>query len=375
MHLQTRNVNTGFRDVITAITEHAEKRPSRNGNTLTINEPVTITYSRPKERVLFNKARDANPFFHVYEAMWMLAGRRDLAPLLYFVKDFGKYSDDGKTLNGAYGYRWRHIGNWANKDLDQLDYLVEHIRQNPDSRRAVLTMWNIDDDLKKIDGRPSRYGFSRDVCCNLCVMFSIRDKDWINREVEHKTAMPCRGTKQILDMTVVNRSNDAIWGTLGANYVHFTFLQEYMAARIGVEVGVYNHFTNNLHAYENNWKPDEWLKNSHVQDYGFHIGAGSNPHYEFPASSNLFIPLVTVQQAFEEEVKQFTEQAWQPGLQLHWREPFFREVAVPMMLAYAEYKRNRLDAAINLASEIKADDWRFACVQWLQVRKERRDAK
>jgi hypothetical protein len=35
-------------------------------------------------------------------------------------------------------------------------------------------------------------------------------------------------------MTVTNRSNDLCWGMLGANYVHFTILQEYLAARLGV---------------------------------------------------------------------------------------------------------------------------------------------
>ena len=40
-----------------------------------------------------------------------------------------------------------------------------------------------------------------------------------------------------LQMTVHCRSNDIIWGTYGANAVHFSILQEYVAARIGVDLG------------------------------------------------------------------------------------------------------------------------------------------
>jgi hypothetical protein len=75
--------------------------PNGSGHRLMIDEPVMLHYERPTERVLFNKARDANPFFHLYEALWMLAGRNDVAPLAYYVKDMARFSDDGKTFNGA----------------------------------------------------------------------------------------------------------------------------------------------------------------------------------------------------------------------------------------------------------------------------------
>jgi len=80
---------------------------SRNGLTREALEPVTTVYSKPWQRVLFNEDRDANPFFHLYEAIWMLGGCEDLRKLTHFNSGMANFSDDGLTLNGAYGYRWR----------------------------------------------------------------------------------------------------------------------------------------------------------------------------------------------------------------------------------------------------------------------------
>jgi thymidylate synthase len=233
---------------------------------------------------------------HLYEALWMLSGRNDVAPLTYYAKQFAEYSDDGKTFNGAYGYRWRQATGSVVEDYDrtiakeygdgevptiiieqhdQLKILIEHLKKKPDSRRAVLQMWNCEDDLLKIDS-------SKDVCCNTNVYFLISSSS---------------GGVKFLDMTVCNRSNDLIWGVLGANVVHFSFLQEYMAACIGVEVGVYNQFTNNLHVYtENNsgFHPDKWLAEK-FEDYTTQ-GWEGNYHY---------VPLVRDPVMFDREVVEF----------------------------------------------------------------------
>ena len=51
-------------------------------------------------------------------------------------------------------------------------------------------------------------------------------------------------------MSIVNRSNDMIWGAYGANAVHMSMLLEYMAAMTGFQVGIYYQISNNLHAYK-----------------------------------------------------------------------------------------------------------------------------
>lgn len=397
MHLKTRNVNTAFKELVTSLQDVSKfgawsscngipivRQSSRNGNVFRVDEPVTITYTHPRERVLFNAARDANPFFHLYEALWMISGRNDVAPLAYYAKQMSEYSDDGKTLNGAYGYRWRHSRpNESNNhlstkpadstwwDTDQLNILVAHLKAQPDSRRAVLQMWNVEDDLLKIgvketttDANETWRTFnppSKDVCCNLSVMFSIREvaavkvhNSWAEEGDHARVLLPA--TLRYLDTTVTNRSNDMIWGLLGANYVHFTFLQEYMAARLGVEVGLYHHFTNNLHVYDWNWKPEEWLRDTQV--YGYETGYKS-------------IPLIRDPAVFERELPEFVEHWSNPGEVDNpfrtWEEPFLETVAAPLLAAFMTYKRRGATTSMWV-ERIAADDWRVAARGWIERR-------
>lgn len=419
MHLKTRNVNTAFRELVSIFNDpengpegcSVRKLPSRNGPVLKIDEPVTVTYERPTERVLFNGARDANPFFHLYEALWMLAGRRDVAPLAYYNSAIASIaSDDGVTFNGAYGYRWRAaagkpslytdggdpkrpnaLRGYVRPGVDQLRVLVEHLKVEPESRRAVLQMWNIEDDLLKIgvkcddcdgtgfhrypdfpNGKPNYSdsaaclgcrgqgrigGGSKDVCCNLSVMFSLRG----DRNPEYKDGEPLPS----LDMTVTNRSNDLVWGLLGANYVHFTILQEYLAANLGAAVGRYHHFTNNLHAYESNWKPVEWLGVDPYDDGGYE---GESDAYPILKT----VPLVKDPPVFEREVIAFVERHSKDAFGTDYQEPFLQTVAQPMSMAFHYYKRDQLEEALTVAESIKAEDWKVAAKGWLTRRVERR---
>ena len=426
MHLKFRNVNEAFVGIVRGMTEGSiptVRTTSRNGAVIQCVEPMTFTYSHPRERVLFNAVRDANPFMHLYETLWMLAGRNDVAPVAYYASNMRQFSDDGKTLNGAYGYRWRcaqgRLNLWLSKGnvgpirgynrpgVDQLNLLVSHLRSNPDSRRAVLTMWNVEDDLLRIGSQcscgvraqmtvdcPVCKGIgitpaSKDVCCNLNVMFSLRKQRQEDYDdFEHWIHSP----SYALDMTVTNRSNDLVWGMLGANYVHMTFLQEYMAARLGAEVGLYHHVTNNLHAYcdRADWKPAEWLDweddaDRRVYDYCERDEAGLPDYVPFHT-----VPLV--QGAghdadwFDQQVQLFCE-TW-PGAdsdipkEAHWSEPFLETVAKPMMRAFRIYKMSRDPAnaavrhafmreAIEACRHVAATDWRLAATDWLTRRKDK----
>lgn len=421
MHLTTRNVNSAFQSLVrlfasgdngdhdTAPTVRIVEKPSRNGPVLMIEEPVIVTYTHPTERVLFNMARDANPFFHLYESLWMLAGQNDAAPLAYYAKNIINYSDDwseddgdgkpGGRMNGAYGYRWRKAKGPLVADLknrvfkrdgvDQLNLLVEHLRVDPNSRRAVLQMWNVEDDLLKIGGActcgadrtgpsaeahdekcPAGRPVSKDVCCNLSVMFSLRgvhpQESYKTVEAGQPELRAYRANEQVLDMTVTNRSNDLIWGMLGANVVHFSFLQEYLAARLGVGVGVYNQMSNNLHVYLNNFKPTEWLVVQESMVGGpvyLPLRNGVGPH---------LIPLVTDPAQFEEELPHLVNYFGNPDRMFDdvvptcW-EPFLRDVAIPMLQAFRRYKL-RSAGMLQWANQVKADDWRAAAVAWLERR-------
>jgi hypothetical protein len=320
--------------------------PSRNGDVLMFPNPVCVTYERPYERVLFSQSRDANPFFHLYESLWMLAGRNDLEPLQYFVQSFGNYSDDGRTLNGAYGYRWRHAqvrpstqkvwNEWAG--VDQLELLIKHLKETPSSRRAVLQMWNVKDDLFNIEA-------SKDVCCNLSVCFSVRQSHL--------------GSK--LDMAVFNRSNDLVWGMLGANAVHFSFLQEYLAICLGLEIGRYHQISNNLHLYKSTYKP-EWANCSSAEDLYRYASTVYAP-YET-------IPLVTNIARFEQELPVITDYFNDPLNCPALEEPFLAKVAKPMLKAFYWHKQRDYPAAIAAAQSIGSFDWRAAAIMWITKREQ-----
>lgn len=413
MHLTCRNVEEAFRRIVLGIHQNdikTRQSSSRNGPVLYVPEPVTLTYTHPWERVLFNRARDCNPFFHLYEAIWMLAGRNDVAPIDYFNSQMKQYSDDGQTFNGAYGYRWRHTSyyyfdepakQYRYNECDQLNLLVEHLKNDPDSRRAVLQMWDVGRDLTRIET-------SKDVCCNLCAMFSIREETarLYGKEENPREVSGHEVKDRYLDMTVVNRSNDTILGMLGANAVHFSVLQEYLAACLGIRVGVYNQITNNMHVYLKTWEPEKWLEEYKtlylcekcagipLPDTYVSFGVCSKcgeesitlrPH---PSSTQVdyggmqHFPLVIDPLRFDKECKKFIAMTPQSGA-MNWEEPFLQKVLAPMVWAFRLHKRREYNLALNQAGLIAAPDWRNVCVEWLCKRqegwdkrqKERQDAK
>ena len=360
MHLTYDGVNTAFREIVTGIFTSripTTERPSRNGPVLQVDGPVIVTYTEPQRRILFNQARDANPFFHLYESLWMLAGRNDVKPLAYYVDNVRQYSDNGKTFNGAYGRRWRYATGeydpacgWPPLEFDQLTVIIEHLHKKPESRRAVLSMWTPLNDLLEIDR-------SKDVCCNTHAYFAI-DKNGK------------------LEMTVCNRSNDLIWGMLGTNVVHFSFLQEYLAGWLGVGVGCYHQMTNNLHVYtegNSGWKPKEWLA-EYTRDM-------HSPHqFEYGAlvpSENLIrlttnLPDRMTRPEFDEICGRFVE-ANRMGDEVtantFWNVPFLDRVAQPMCHAFHMHRQRDYFAAEHWARQILAPDWGYAAITWIAKRR------
>src|SRR6266478_1362063 len=120
MKLRVSNVNVALSEGLWWMKSAGVKEDSRNGPVLVSPEPVMTVYTRPTERVLSSPLRDANPFFHLMEALWMLAGRNDVAWPAQFAKQILQYSDDGVILWGGYGARWRR---WFG--YDQLTLLIK----------------------------------------------------------------------------------------------------------------------------------------------------------------------------------------------------------------------------------------------------------
>ena len=328
MEINARNVSMALAYGLDMLFHVGVEEQSRNGAVLVCPEPCIITYHEPAERVIFSPVRDANPFFHLMESLWMLAGRNDLAWPVQFNNRFKEYSDDGKSLAGAYGFRWRrYFGR------DQLYEAAKALIVDHSTRRVVVTMWSQND--------LGMYG--RDLPCNTQIYFD------------------CRGG--VLNMTVTNRSNDALWGAFGANAVHFSILQEYMAFWVGIPMGVYRQFTNNLHIYTDilsAMKAETMVKDLCVTDY-YDPGSNAKGRCLKP------YPLIhTDTKTWDKDLHKFLSK---PDLSSTnaYEDDFFNHVAAPMYLAWAE-RKDSIDRAICYAEQIRAEDWSTACIEWLERR-------
>lgn len=347
--IHAESVSHALSQALLSVNAIGIKEQSRVGDVLVFPTPVTTVYHNPRNRVLWSPLRDANPFFHLFEALWMLTGRNDLYYPQRFNNRFGEYSDDGKTLWGAYGWRWREFFGF-----DQLNIIVNELTSNPASRRCVLSMWNaypyVEEENKKFDTASdltiAMLG-GKDVPCNTHVYFD------------------CRGG--VLNMTVCNRSNDVLWGCYGANAVHFSILLEYMAARIGVPVGVYRQMSNNLHLYTDIVKENGIvnLANSVTETDRYRMS-----HIDAP-----LVPLVDCgMDDWHRDLKRMVAQDGIPNPH-GWSSRFISEVAVPMWLAHDAWREKRYDDAYDHALRIVAWDWRLACIEWLERRAAKRALK
>lgn len=103
---------------------------------------------------------------------------------------------------------------------NQIEYIIQELKLNPNSRRAVITIY---------DGKENGT-FKKDTPCTIGITFSI-----LNGR---------------LNMTVMMRSNDLWFGFCNDQYC-FSKLQELLSIKLNVGIGWYYHFVNNLHLYNN----------------------------------------------------------------------------------------------------------------------------
>ena len=318
--VSARNVNDAYYKGGLLLYEHGVAQPSRAGNVLVMQEPVATVYERPWEMVLYDERRDANPFFHLLEAMWMLGGNNDVSWISEFLPSIAQFSDNGETFHGAYGFRWReHFG------IDQLRPVVEEIKSNGNSRRIVLGIWDPAVDLG-VD--------QADIPCNLLVVFRVR-------------------ADKRLHMTVMNRSNDMIWGAYGANAVHFAMLLMYVSGMAGRKPGTYTQISNDFHAYEKTW-----------QKHKPHVAARSGVD-PYTHEAVWGMPLVQNAKEFESDLLHFIHETDDPFVN-----PFFSEVAQPMRNAIRLWRKGERNDAYDYVRSFMArgNDWALACLAWMERR-------
>ena len=168
----------------------------------------------PMDNKIINKERNWKLDYAKAEWKWYLSEDRNISKLgeIYgkIPEIWKRMADNKGNVNSNYGWQWGRN--------NQIDMVVQMLKQNPDTRQACLSVY----DGKEI----SDYAF--DTPCTYAVQFTILH----NR----------------LDMCVTMRSNDLWYGFCNDQY-QFSKIQEMISLELGIESGVYYHFAHNMHLY------------------------------------------------------------------------------------------------------------------------------
>ena len=123
----------------------------------------------------------------IYELLWFLKGDTNVKYLQdNGVRIWNEWADENGDLGHVYGYQWRSWPDYNGGFIDQITETVETIKKNPDSRRIIVSAWNVADlpDMKLppchalfqlyvADGRLSLQLYQRSADCFLGVPFNI----------------------------------------------------------------------------------------------------------------------------------------------------------------------------------------------------------
>jgi thymidylate synthase len=130
---------------------------------------ASFTLENPRDRIIASPVRNVNYGFAVGELCWYLRGATDLETMLYYNKRMAQFSDDGKTINSAYGSRMFRE-RWTAKPpmpgsygSSQLTNVLDELKRDPDSRRAIMHINEPSDLLKAVESG------SKDVPCTLSI--------------------------------------------------------------------------------------------------------------------------------------------------------------------------------------------------------------
>lgn len=174
---------------------------------------VLLKLSTPRVRLSRSESRSLL-FSCLGELLWILAGSNRLDFIQHYIPGYDEFSDDKKTIYGAYGPRL--FGASPN---DQVLRVIQVLKDKRDSRQAVLQLFDRTDTLEP----------HLDIPCTCTLQFLVRAGR--------------------LHMLTSMRSNDA-WLGLPHDVFTFTMLQELVARSLGIELGEYKHAVGSLHLYD-----------------------------------------------------------------------------------------------------------------------------
>lgn len=225
VHIETNTVDEAWQYWFDCLKEEAVQKghvdPSRDGAVAAeVLNAVTVVKD-PTRNIVKSTDRKMPMRYAVGELLWYLSGSNRLQDISKFSKVWERMTDDGETLNSAYGYRiLERYG------FNQIDYITSVLKKDPYSRQAVI---HIKDCLDY------RAFPTKDVPCTMHLQYFIRDGK--------------------LHATTNMRSND-LWTGFPYDVFCFTCIQIIIAFRLGVDIGTYTHIVGSLHLYQRSL--EEW---------------------------------------------------------------------------------------------------------------------
>lgn len=173
-----------------------------------------FTVRDPRSAFIATQARETDPVYAIAQWIWTLAGSCDADAIGHYNPRAWAFSNDSGELPGAFGWRLLQAGGTS-----QLDRVVDLLRRDPQSRRAVA-----------IISEPSDAGTaSHDQPCAISLQYLIR--------------------ADRLEAITTMRSQSAVM-VLPYDGFLFAAIQVWLAARLGLEPGHYHHQSGSMHFYE-----------------------------------------------------------------------------------------------------------------------------
>ena len=135
----------------------------------------------------------------IYELLWFLSGDTNIK----FLKDNGvsiwdEWADENGNLGPVYGHQWRSWPTSEGKEIDQISNLINQINKTPDSRRLIVSAWNVGEINKMklppchcffqfyvVDGRLSCQLYQRSADIFLGVPFNIASYALLTQMIAH----------------------------------------------------------------------------------------------------------------------------------------------------------------------------------------------
>ena len=156
----------------------------------------------------------------IHELLWFLRGDTNVHYLQENgVRIWNEWADEKGDLGHIYGYQWRSWPDYGGGQIEQIAEVVREIRETPDSRRLIVSAWNVAD-LGRMNLPP----------CHLLFQFYVADGR--------------------LSLQLYQRSADTFLG-VPFNIASYALLLMMMAQVCGLEAGDFVHTTGDTHLYLN----------------------------------------------------------------------------------------------------------------------------